>query len=205
MNRKESTKVPVVDRQNDLKACPIMMKFYDCLQPLIVPCNSIPLRMGCQYCECMQFIWKGMMFRCGLIFECLFYFIFYTTHRCPYLCFSYIYRISYSMSQVYFIRTMYELLVEIFVDIRQIILSIVSFVLMFFLRILRYFGQLLLKCCNCFDSPSSNDERRPLLPNLDLADRDEKIMCCCGESASEDIENLFSATQAKIVMSFNAW
>ena len=31
MNRKESTKVPVVDRQNDLKACPIMMKFYDCL------------------------------------------------------------------------------------------------------------------------------------------------------------------------------
>jgi hypothetical protein len=103
---------------------------------------------------------------------------------------------------------MFELLVEIFVDIRQIILSIVSFVLMFFLRILRYFGQLVLKCCNCFDSPSSNDERRPLLPNLDLADRDEILMYCCGEYTSEDIENLFLASkkiEAKIIISFNAW
>ena len=98
-----------------------------------------------------------------------------------------------------------KLLIEIFVDIRKIILSIVSFVFLFFLRIMRYFGQLVLKCCNCFDSPSSNDERRPLLPNHDLADRDEKLICCCGESTSEDIENLFSATEAKIVMSFNAW
>ena len=145
MNRKESTKVPVVDRQNHLKACPIIMKFYDYLQPLIVFCNcSIPFPMGCQYCECMQFIWNGVIFRCGLIFECLFYFIFYTTHRCPYLCFSYIYRLLYSISQVYFIRTMFELLNEIFVDIRQIILSIVSFVLVFFLGIMRYFGQLVL-------------------------------------------------------------
>jgi hypothetical protein len=207
MNRKESTKVPVVDRQNDLKACPIMMKFYDCLQPLIVSCNSSNLLpIGCQYCVCMQFIWKGVIFRCGLIFECLFYFVFYTTHRCPYLCFSYIYRLLYSISQVYFIRTMFELLVEIFVDIRQMILSIVSFVLVFFLGIMRYFGELVSKCCSCFDNPSSNDERRPLLPNRDRADRDENLMYCCGKSTSEDdIENLFLATQAKIVISFNAW
>ncbi len=206
MNWKESTKVPVVDRQNDLKACPIMMKFYDCLQPLIVSCtSSFPLPMGFQYCECMQFIWKGVIFRCGLIFECLFYFIFYTTHRFPYLCFSYIYELLYFMFQVYFIRTMWELFVETLVDIWQFTLSIVCFVLEFLLRIMRYFGQLVLKCCSCFDNPSSNDERRPLLPNHDRADRDEKLICCSGESTSEDIENLFSATQAKIVMSFNAW
>jgi len=200
MNRKEYTKVPVVDRQNVLKACPIMMKFYDCLQPLIVSCNSSNLRpIGCQYCVCMQFMWKGVIIRCGLIFECLFYFFFHTTHRCPYLCFSYIYRLLYSISQVYFIRTMFELLVEIFVDIRQIILSIVSFVWVFFLGIMRYFGELVSKCCSCFDNPSSNDDRSPLLP------KSEKLIYCCGESTSEDIENLFSATQAKIIISFNAW
>ena len=88
----------------------------------------------------------------------------------------------------------YGLLKEIFDEICEIIL-----------RIKRYIGQLVLKCCSCFDSPSSNDERRPLLPNHDLADRDEKLICCCGESTSEDIENLKPATQAKIVMSFNAW
>ena len=196
MNRNESTKVPVVDRQNDLKACPIMMKFFDCLQPLIVSCNSsIPLPI----------VLNGMIFRCGLIFECFLNFIFYTTHRFPYLCFSYIYRLLYFMFQVYFIRTMWELFVETLVDIWQFTLSIVCFVLEFLLRIMRYFGQLVLKCCSCFDNPSSNDERSPLLPNRDLADRDEKLICCSGESTSEDIENLFSATQAKIVMSFNAW
>ena len=109
------------------------------------------------------------------------------------------------MSQVYTIRTLFELLVEIFDDIWQFILSIVSFVLKNLLRIMRYFGQLVLKCCSGFDNPSSNDERRPLLPSRDLADRDEKLIYCCGESTFEDIENPFSTTQAKIIIRFNAW
>jgi len=199
MNRKESTKVPVVDKQNDLKACPIMMKFYDSLQPT---CNSIPLPMGCQYCECMQFIWKGMIYRCGLIFECLIYLIFYTTHRCPYLCLSYIYRFLYSISQVYTIRTLFELFVEIFDDIWQIILSIVSFVMIILLRIMRYFGQLVLKCRN---GPESRVYPE-LFTNDDFVGREEKLkIYCSGKSTSGDIENLFSATEAKIVIDFNAW
>jgi len=192
MNRNESTKVPVVDRQNDLKACPIMMKFYDCLQPLIVSCNSsIPLPI----------VLNGMIFRCGLIFECFLNFIFYTTHRFPYLCLSYIYRFLYSISQVYTIRTLFELFVEIFDDIWQIMLSILGFVMIFSLRIMRYFGQLVLKCRNGPDSKLYPEH----FTNDDFVGRGEKLICCYGKSTSADIENLFSATEAKIVIDFNAW
>ena len=195
MNRKESAEVHIVDRQDDLNACPIMIKFYDCLQPLIVSCSSISLRMGCPYCES---IWKGMIFRCGLIFECLFYLIFYTTHRFPYLCLSFMYRFLYSISQVYSIRTIFDLFNEIFDDIWQIVLSVVGMILTLCLRIMGYFVQLVFKCC--YGSYSR------VHPEHFTADgRGEKVICCCGKSTSGDIENLFSATEAKIVIEFNAW
>ena len=207
MNRKESTEVSVVDRQDDLKACPIMMKFYNCLQPQHTDDSTAASTHN------------GMIFRCGLIFECLFYLIFYTTHRFPYLCLSCMYRFLYSISQVYFIRTIFELFVELFYDTQQMVLSIVGFVMMVFLSIMRYLGQLVLKCCcgpdspssvlKCCcgpDSPSSIDERRALLPSNDLVDRGKKSIYCCGESTAADIESLLAqVTQAKIVINFNAW
>ena len=91
--------------------------------------------------------------------------------------------------------------VEIFDDIWHIILSILGFVMIFSLRIMRYFGQLALKCHNGPESRVYPEH----FTNDDFVGRGETLICCYGKSTPADIENLFSATEAKIIMSFNAW
>lgn len=179
----------------------------------------------CDYC-C-----SGISRRAWLLGECLFFFIYYSTHRIPYLCLIFLYRCISWIFQVYLVRAILALIVEALYDLWLVVMSTVlalinalrsAFVVL--IKWTGYLYRLTIKCFTCETQPSVAGETTPLLRSEPKNCEDQmpryflhwwsslvKILleCYSGESSDEDfsdVENLLNLDlEVSLFINFNAW
>lgn len=189
----------------------------------ISKCCSI--MSSCDYC-C-----SGISRRAWLLGQCLFFFVYYSTHRIPYLCLIFLYQCISWVFQVYLVRALLALIVEAMYDLWLVVMSAVSALinalrsaLVVLIKWAGYLYRLTIKCFTRESQSSVAGETTPLLRSepkhcedqmpryfLDWWSSLVKILLeCYGGKASDeefsDFENLLNLDlEVSIFINFNAW
>lgn len=224
----------------EVSSCPVITrcfhrlalcyKYFSCCIPKGSSFNGSTSQC-CSSMSTCDYSYSGISRRAWLLGECLFFFVYYSTHRIPYLCLIFLYHCISWVFQVYLIRAILALIEEALYDLWLVVLSAAlaltnalrnAFVVL--IKWTGYLYRLTIKCFTCVAQPSVAGETMPLLRSEPKHCEDQMpryfldwwssfimilLECYSPKSSDEDlsdVENLLNSDfEASIFIKFNAW